>query len=291
MAAQHNLTLASGLLGNIVSFMVFLAPIPTFYKIYKKKTTDGFQSLPYIVALLSSMLWIYYALFKGGATFLITINSFGCVIETVYVTIFIFYAPKKTRLQTVRLLLALNVIGYGLMLVLTLLVTKGQTRIQTIGWICLVFNLCVFAAPLCIIRQVIKTKSVEFMPLPLSFFLTLGAVTWFFYGLMLKDYNIAFPNILGFIFGIAQMALYLVYKNAKVVLQEPKLQELSDHVIDVVKISALVEVNPVVVQTNDTALSTEKAENDNHIAKEKIEGDETKKETVVVVAASVVDQV
>lgn len=73
---------------------------PTFYQIYKKKTTEGFQSLPYVFALFSSMLWIYYALVKKDASLLvITINSFGCVIESVYLAIFLVYASKKTRVS------------------------------------------------------------------------------------------------------------------------------------------------------------------------------------------------
>ncbi|KAK7411015.1 hypothetical protein VNO78_02347 [Psophocarpus tetragonolobus] len=243
--AIHHVPLAFifGLLGNVISFMVFLAPIPTFYQIYKKKSTQGFQSLPYIVALFSSMLWIYYALVKrDGTLLLITINTFGCVIETIYLAIFLIYAPNKTRLSTIKVLLLLNVFGFGAMLLSTLFLTKGSKRLSVIGWISLVFNISVFAAPLGIMKRVITTKSVEFMPFSLSFFLTLNAVMWFFYGLLLKDYYIALPNTLGFLFGIIQMVMYLIYRNAKPQsLAEKKLQELNG---DVVKMNTMALSEP-----------------------------------------------
>ncbi|KAE9608596.1 putative SWEET sugar transporter [Lupinus albus] len=248
MTTHHeSLAFVFGLLGNIISFMVFLSPMPTFYKIYKKKNAEGYQSIPYVVALFSSMLWIYYALIKGESSLLlITINSFGCVIETIYLAMFLFYATKKTMLSTIKLLLLLNVFGYGAMLLSTLYLAKGSKRLSIIGWISLVFNISVFAAPLGIMRRVIKTRSVEYMPFTLSFFLTLNAVMWFFYGLLLKDYYIAFPNTIGFLFGIIQMVLYLVYRNAKpLALPEPvKVQELNGHVIDVVKLSTVVTLDP-----------------------------------------------
>ncbi|RDX67950.1 Bidirectional sugar transporter SWEET10, partial [Mucuna pruriens] len=236
LRSSHTLSLRNT--RNIISFGVFLAPLPTFYQIYKKKSTEGFQSLPYVVALFSAMLWIYYAFVKKeAALLLITINTFGIVVESIYLAIFLFYAPKKPRLSTIKLLLLLNVFGFGAMLLSTLYLAKGARRLAIIGWICLVFNISVFAAPLFIIRRVIKTRSVEYMPFTLSGFLTINAVMWFFYGLLLKDYYVALPNTLGFLFGIIQMVMYLMYRNATpVALEEPvKAQELNGHIIDVVK--------------------------------------------------------
>ncbi|KAK6794844.1 hypothetical protein RDI58_008297 [Solanum bulbocastanum] len=218
---------AFGVLGNIVSFIVFLSPIPTFYNIYKKKSTEGYQSIPYVVALFSSMLWIYYALLKSNMPLLITINSFGMFIETIYVGFYLFYAPKKARVHTIKMLMLSVVGGFGAIVLVTEFLFKGVVRGQIVGWVCLIFSLCVFVAPLGIVRQVIKTKSVEYMPLLLSVFLTLSAVMWFFYGLLLKDINIAAPNVLGFIFGILQIILYAIYsKKKKSIIKEQKLPEI-----------------------------------------------------------------
>ncbi|XP_051113162.1 bidirectional sugar transporter SWEET14-like [Andrographis paniculata] len=242
-----HLAFVFGLLGNIVSFMVLLSPLPTFYEIFKKKSTEGFQSVLYVVGLFSAMLWIYYSLLKGNMILLMTINSIACFIYSAYICFFIFFAHKHERANTVKLFLLLNVIGFGLIVLLTYLLEEGLRRVNTVGWICLIFSLCVFVAPLCILRKVIRSKSVEYMPFLPSFFLTLSAVMWLFYGLLLKDYNIAIPNVLGFSFGVVQMVVYIIYRNVK--KKEPaddndiitvEDEELKDPTImDAVKLSGL----------------------------------------------------
>ncbi|KAK8614580.1 hypothetical protein V6N13_068380 [Hibiscus sabdariffa] len=211
---DHCFSFAFGLLGNILSFLVYLAPLPTFYRIFKKKSTEGFQSIPYSVALFSAMLLLYYAfLKKHNASMLITINTIGCCIESIYLILYMIYATKSARIYTTKLLVFFNIGALGLIMLVTLASFHGSLRVSIVGWICAIFSVSVFAAPLSIIRSVIKTKSVEYMPFPLSFFLTLSAVTWFLYGFSLRDFYIATPNILGFSFGVTQMILYVIYRG------------------------------------------------------------------------------
>ena len=81
---------------------------PTFYRIYKKKSTEGFQSVPYLVALFSATLWLYYAMLKQNAVLLITINTFGSVIETLYIAMYIVYATKDSRVRVLRKIRIVN---------------------------------------------------------------------------------------------------------------------------------------------------------------------------------------
>ncbi|KAK3154194.1 hypothetical protein QOZ80_2BG0187450 [Eleusine coracana subsp. coracana] len=220
-----------GILGNIISLMVFLSPLPTFYRVYRKKSTEGFQSTPYVVTLFSCTLWILYALVKSGSELLVTINGVGCVIETAYIAMYLVYAPKASRVVTAKMLLGLNVGLFGLVALVTMLLpaSKGNTlRVHVLGWICVSVALAVFAAPLSIMRLVIRTKSVEFMPFSLTLCLVVSAVIWFAYGALKKDVFVAFPNVLGFVFGLAQMALYMAYRNKKpkaavIMVEEVKL--------------------------------------------------------------------
>ena len=126
------------------------------------------------------------------------------------------------------MILILNVASLGLVLLLTTLFSKGKTRIQVVGWISAGVNIGTFVAPLSIIvrnswitvhayslynfawlnqwsgdfwfffmlqKRVIETRSVEYMPFNLSFFLTICATMWFFYGIFVRDFFIAVSNI------------------------------------------------------------------------------------------------
>lgn len=70
---------------------------PTFYRVYKKKSTEGFQSIPYVVALFSAMLWLYYGMLKTDGYLLITSNSVGCAIEAAYITVYMVYATRSSK--------------------------------------------------------------------------------------------------------------------------------------------------------------------------------------------------
>ncbi|XVF87141.1 hypothetical protein PTKIN_Ptkin18bG0095500 [Pterospermum kingtungense] len=216
------------------------------------KSTESFQSLPYQVAMLSSMLWLYYALIKKDAFLLITINSFGCIVETIYISMYIAYASKNSRMSAMKLFVAMNVGLFPLILVLTHFLVKGSIRIQLLGWICVVISVSVFAAPLNIVARVIRTKSVEFMPFNLSFFLTLSAVMWFAYGLFMKDIFVALPSVLGFILGMLQMLLYAIFRNSEKAIEEKKLPEQTKTIVVLSTLGAS-EVYPVAIDIQPDA--------------------------------------
>ncbi|KAG6511868.1 hypothetical protein ZIOFF_029947 [Zingiber officinale] len=208
----HPLRTLVGLLGNLLSAMVVLAPVPTFYRICKKKSTESFDSVPYVVGLFSATMWVYYGLLTADVL-LLTINIGVCAVEVIYLAIFIVYAAPKSRAYTTKLILSINLGIFGCLVLVSNLFIKPSKRAQITGGICASFAVAVFVAPLNIIRLVIKTKSVEFMPFTLSFFLTLSAVAWFSYGLLLRDLFVAVPNVFGFTLGVTQIIIYLVYMN------------------------------------------------------------------------------
>ncbi|KAL4331344.1 hypothetical protein AHAS_Ahas13G0490700 [Arachis hypogaea] len=176
-----------GILGNVISFFAFLSPLKTFKRIWKRKSTEGFQSLPYVVALFSCIVWLYYATLKTNVFLLVTINSFGCAIEIIYILIYMIYADKRARYFCIAQFVAMNVMCLPTIILGTYFKLHGLVRVKVVGLICVIISTCVFVAPLSILVKVIRTKSVEFMPILLSSILTVSAIMWFCYGIFLKD--------------------------------------------------------------------------------------------------------
>uniref|UniRef100_A0A6N2M7L4 Bidirectional sugar transporter SWEET n=2 Tax=Salix TaxID=40685 RepID=A0A6N2M7L4_SALVM len=68
-----------------------------------------------------------------------------------------------------------------------------------------------YAAPLSVMKMVITTKSVEYMPFFISLASLANGVAWSAYALIKFDPFILVPNGMGTLFSVAQLILYAVY--------------------------------------------------------------------------------
>ncbi|XP_047977524.1 bidirectional sugar transporter SWEET14-like [Salvia hispanica] len=125
---DHPWVFTFGILGNVVSILLFLTTVPTFRKIYEAKSTMGFDSLTYATALMSSMLWLYYEKLTRDSVLIITINLFGSIVETAHLIVFFIYASKKARAHAGKILGPMNVGLLFLIFAVTFFLFKGETR-------------------------------------------------------------------------------------------------------------------------------------------------------------------
>ncbi|KAI5062984.1 hypothetical protein GOP47_0021531 [Adiantum capillus-veneris] len=204
---------AIGIIGNVISFFLFLSPVPTFRKVVKWKSTREFSGVPYVVMLFNSLLWVYYGLpiaVQPNAILVATINGVGCVLEIVYIATFLFYANSKERKKMLILLGAVLSL-VALIVVLTMVMASRSKRIIIVGILCVVVNVAMYASPLTIMRKVIQAKSVKYMPFSLSFTYFLNGLIWSTYACIGLDKFLLISNGSGAFLGACQLIIYAKY--------------------------------------------------------------------------------
>ncbi|KAL1546208.1 hypothetical protein AAHA92_22838 [Salvia divinorum] len=164
-----------GVIGNVISVLMLLSPGKTFVRIVKKKSTEEFESFPYICTLLNCSLWTYYGIIKPGSYLVATVNGFGVVVETVYVALFLIFAPPNKRVRTAVVVGILNVGFPAAALLATYFLLERELRIDAIGFISSGLNILMYVSPL----------------------------------------SAMVPNSIGFALGALQLLLYAIYRNPK----------------------------------------------------------------------------
>ncbi|KAL3016025.1 hypothetical protein AAZX31_06G190300 [Glycine max] len=121
---------------------------PTFWKIKKHGSTEDFSSLPYICTLLNCSLWTYYGIIKAREYLVATADGFGIVVETIYVILFLIYAPKGIRGRTVILAVILDVAISTVAVVTTQLALQREARGGVVGVMGAGLNIVMYFSPL-----------------------------------------------------------------------------------------------------------------------------------------------
>ncbi|GMP24709.1 hypothetical protein CsSME_00001885 [Camellia sinensis var. sinensis] len=235
---------AVGVMGNVASMLLYTAPILTFLRVIKKKSTEEYSCVPYIIALLNCFFYTWYGLpivSYGWENFpFITINSLGLLLKLssilIYfcslllkdnwlfctyfyekdINIYIKMAQKKVTMITIPVILIFCIT----VTISTFAFRDHHNRKVFVGTIGLVASIVMYDSPLVVV-QVIRTKSVEFMPFYLSFFSFLASLLWMAYRLLSHDLLLS-PKLVGSPLGIVQLVLYFKYKKMAIINEPAK---------------------------------------------------------------------
>ncbi|CAN1784191.1 Bidirectional sugar transporter SWEET16 [Linum perenne] len=212
--ASNSTSFIVGLIGNVIAILVFTSPIKTFIGIVKKRSTEDYKGVPYIITLLSTSLWTFYGLLKPDGLLIVTVNGAGVMFQSIYVILFLTFAPKDKKINTAILVGIMNIGFLGGVIAITLLgLPKSHEKITFVGTLCMGLTIGMYAAPLSAMRMVIQTKSVMYMPFLLSFCLFLNGGVWSVYAVLVNDIYIIVPNAIGLVLGTAQLVIYVVYSD------------------------------------------------------------------------------
>lgn len=203
-----------GIVGNVISFFLFLSPAPTFYKIWTEKSVQAFKPDPYLATVLNCVMWCFYGMpfVHPDSLLVVTINGVGFFIEMFYVAIFFIYSNTWPKRRKILLVLFGEFVFFFAVALITMLCLHGtKDRSMLIGIICIVLNIAMYTSPLTIIKRVIKTKSVKYMPFYLSLANFCNGVVWSIYALIKFDKYVLIPNGLGSVSGLVQLGLFAYY--------------------------------------------------------------------------------
>ncbi|VAI92865.1 unnamed protein product [Triticum turgidum subsp. durum] len=86
-----------GIIGNVISFGLFLSHAPTLRRICKAKDVEEHKPDPYLATVLTCMLWVFYGLpiVHPNSILVVTVNGIGLVVELVYLIIFFIYSTNN----------------------------------------------------------------------------------------------------------------------------------------------------------------------------------------------------
>ncbi|PKI50324.1 hypothetical protein CRG98_029278 [Punica granatum] len=141
-----------------------------------------------------------------------TVNGTGAMLEFIYVLVFIIYAPKKEKARILGLLAFVLSVITSVALV-SVFAVPAKCRKLLCGLAAAIVCTIMYASPLSVMRLVIKTKSVEYMPFCLSLFVFMSGTSWFIYGFIGADPFVFVPNGLGCLLGMVQLVLYAIYRE------------------------------------------------------------------------------
>lgn len=183
--------------GTAISIGVSLTPIPSMISAYKTKKLS-ISHLFLILNNLNSLSWALYG-YKTENPAIYINNTVTTLLSLAW--IFLYHQIKNDFVIYISQYIV-SVLSFSL-------VVMNFCTPDMIGWICLIFNILGYAAPIELIPIALKEKNSKYIDIVIIGVCQMNSLIWFTYGQLTQNYFIIAPNLLGIFFSAFQILIYM----------------------------------------------------------------------------------
>jgi len=213
---EININELFGLIGTIVSIILYFSHIPTYFKFclsYKKINLTPFHTI--LLNYISCVCWLIYSYFLKDK-YLQTTNISGSIFSFICAFIYIIKLGNSKVFKSIIITISLLFLT-SIFYILFVLMIKD---IKIIGILSVITSLIKVISPILIIKNVIKYRNYKFISICKCSLGLLGTTSWIIYGFMSINFFIIIPNFIWMIFIFILMFLWNVFKKKKAVVEE-----------------------------------------------------------------------
>ncbi|ETK94679.1 hypothetical protein F441_02365 [Phytophthora nicotianae CJ01A1] len=183
-------------------------------QIHKQKHVGVASVIPLVMLAINSHVWMMYGYLGENYFPIFSCYTFGDLAALTYVAIYWRYTTEHRYVARVIAVALIVIIILSIYAILGGFGYTGQTRAQvakTMGYIGDATAVCLYAAPMEKLFQVLKHKSAAFINAHMVMASLANNIMWFTYGTLTANWIIIAPNILFIALNSSTLVLCIVF--------------------------------------------------------------------------------
>lgn len=214
-----------GWIAGCFNICFYLTPTFNFIKVLKGKV--NFEESPGVyvtTCYVNCFIWFIYGDMIFSDQVKIS-NMIAALINLIFMLIYLAFELRKYFVDAILNTLILITASWACYRALTIVIDDDRV----VGDICIGTTIIIFISPIQILYKVFKEKNYNIIPVFSAIIYLFTCLFWFVYAIFIKDFYLAFPNLLGIILSAVEIAVYINCKK-----RYPGIGEITTGTIDIV---------------------------------------------------------
>ena len=244
---------AFGWIGTCLSLIFYMAPAQPYSRFIRKEISiHDVPELLLVFSYLNCITWIPYGL-RDSQEKPTVCNIIGALLTLVFIIVYCaFFTNLHVKKTLLSILFLINLTIQ--ILYISYYIIKN---VKTLGLICMVFNILMYASTLEKSNRVMKTNNYHLIPILSVMLMFVNGACWFIYGLAYNDINIIIANASGVVLEGIAIGMWCYFRK-----KYPETRDTGD----LVKSNSQSQINipGMIVKDNNSLINAMKSANNNN---------------------------